>query len=75
MLLPEGINRCIDILHCAAGGVLDDQRPGLVGLAQGDGVGMARPSVAAQRFVGNFGHMGSAHHHRNAGGAYASATR
>ena len=58
--------RLIDLFQLAARGVLDDQGPGLVGLAERDGVGVARPAVAPQRLVGALGDVGAAHHDGNA---------
>ena len=68
-LLAERVDRHIYFLECAAGGVGDDLRPGFIGFAEGHGIGMARAAIAAQRLVGQFGDVRSAHDHRDAGGA------
>src|SRR5262249_55204651 len=40
-------------------------RPGLIGFAQGNGIGMARPAIAAESLIGLFGHVRPPHYHRN----------
>ena len=61
--------RLVDFSQLAARGVLDDQGPGLVGLAQSDGVGVARAAVAPERLVRAFGDVRAAHHDPDARGA------
>ena len=62
MSLPfASIFGLIDFFQLAACGVFDDLRPGLVGFAERDGVGMTRAAVLAESFVGTFGHMRAAH--------------
>jgi hypothetical protein len=39
--------------------------PGLIGFSQGNGIGMARATIAAGSFIGLFGHVRSSHDHRN----------
>ena len=67
--LAEGVHGRVDFLQPAARGVFHDARPGFVGFAQRDRVGVARPAVAAQRFVRHFGDVRPAHHDGDAGGA------
>ena len=50
-LLAECVHGRVDFFQSPGGGVGDDPRPGLVGFAQRDRVGMARPAIAAQGFV------------------------
>jgi hypothetical protein len=63
------INRCIDFFQLAAISVLHDLRPSLIGLSQGNGVGMTRAAIAAEGFVRLFSHVRSSHYDRNPGGA------
>ena len=51
LLLPEGIHGRIDFLELSAGGVGDDARPGFVGFAERNGIGVTRSAVAAQGFI------------------------
>ena len=69
MLLPECIHRRVDFLQRAARRVFHDQRPGLIGLAQSHGIRVTRAAIPAERFAGDLGHVGAAHHHRHAHGA------
>ena len=50
-------------------GVLDNFWPSFIGFAEGDGVGVARPAVAAEGFVEFLGDMRSTHHNGHANGA------
>ena len=69
LLLPEGIHGSIDFLQLAAGGVGNDARPGFIGFAERNGVGVTRSAVAAEGFVGAFGDVRPAHDYGHAGGA------
>jgi len=55
------IDRGVDIFELAEDGVVYDLRPGFIGFAEGDGVGVARAAVAAESFVSQFGDVGAAH--------------
>ena len=65
-----GINRRIDIFQLAARGIFHDARPGIIGFAESDGVGVARTAIAAEGFVGHFRDVRSAHDHGDADGAH-----
>ena len=69
MFLAESVDGRVNLLELAARGVRHNARPGFVGFAEGQGVGMARPAIAAQRFVGDFGDVRPTHDHGDAGGA------
>ena len=51
--LPEGIDRRVNFFEFAAGGIVDNLRPGFIGFAESDRVGMARTAIAAERLVGH----------------------
>ncbi len=68
-LLAKGIHWRINVFQLTAGGVFDNARPGGIGFAEGNRVGVARAAIAAERLVGHFGHVRSAHHYWNSGGA------
>jgi hypothetical protein len=57
--LTEGIDGSVDFLEFAAGGIFDDARPGFIGFAEGQGVGMTGASVAAEGLVGDLGDVRS----------------
>jgi hypothetical protein len=40
-------------------------RPGLIGFPQGNRIGVARATIAAESFIGLFGHVRPSHNHRN----------
>ena len=64
-----GIDRRVNLFELAAGGVFDNARPGVVGFAEGDGIGVAGAAIAAEGFVGHFRDVRSAHDHGHADGA------
>src|ERR1700745_1413500 len=64
-LLPHSIHRRVDFLYLTANSVFHDLRPGLIGFSQGNGIGMARATIAAESFIGLFGHVRPSHNHRN----------
>ncbi len=63
------VDRGINFFELAASGIVDHLGPGLVGFAEGDGVGVARSAIAAEGFVGEFGDVRSAHDDFHPGGA------
>ena len=69
LVFARFIDRRVSVFQFSAHGVLDNLRPGLIGLSQGNSVDVARPAVSAQSFIRLFGHMWAAHNHGNAGGA------
>ena len=68
-LFTSLVHRHIDFLQFAAGCVIHHLRPGFIGFAQSHSVGVARPAIAPQSFVGQLGDMRSAHHDFHSGGA------
>jgi hypothetical protein len=60
LFLTKCVDGFVNLFELAAGGVVDDAGPGLVGLAEGDGVGVAGSAIAAEGFFGAFGDVGSA---------------
>ncbi len=64
--------RLIDFLKLAARGVFDNQRPGLISLAQSHSIRIARSAVFTNRFVRTLGDVRSAHHDSHTGGAYCA---
>ncbi len=64
-----GIDWRVNFFELAAGGVFDNAGPGVVGLAESDGIGMAGSAIAAQSFVGHFRDVRAAHDHGHAHGA------
>ena len=69
LLLPEGIHGSIDFLQLSADGVGDDARPGFVGFAERNRIGMTWSAVATEGFIGAFGDVRPAHDNGHAGGA------
>ena len=65
-LLAECIHRSVHFFQLATSRIGHDPRPGFIGLAQRDRIGMACSAIAPERFVRHFGHMRPAHHYRNA---------
>ena len=63
------VDRAIDFFQLAARRVVHDLRPGFIGFAQSHGVGVARPAIAPQGLVGQFGDVRSAHHDLHSGRA------
>ena len=63
-----GVDWGINLFEFAAGGVVHDLGPGVIGFAEGHGVGVARASIATEGFVGEFRHVRSAHHDRHSRG-------
>ena len=51
LVLTRFINRQIDLLEFATRGIGDDRRPGFVGFAKSNRIGVARPAVSPERFV------------------------
>ena len=68
-LFAGGIDGGINFLQAPALGIGDDARPGLIGLAQGDGIGVPRAAIASEGLVRNFRDMRASHHYRNSFGA------
>jgi hypothetical protein len=48
--------------------VFNNPRPGFIGFAQRNCIGVAWPAIATQGLIGHFGDVRSAHHHRNSRG-------
>ena len=68
-LLAEGVDGRVKVLELAVCSVGDNSRPGFVGFAESNGVGMAGAATAAEGFVGFFGNVRAAHDDGNADGA------
>ena len=67
--LAGSVDWRVDVLQLTAGGVFDDAGPGVIGFAEGDGIGVARAAIAAEGFVGHFGDVRAAHDDGDTGGA------
>ena len=65
-----GIDRRVNVFQFAAGGVFDDARPGVVGLAESDGIGVAGTAIAAEGFVRHFRDVRAAHDYGHADRAH-----
>ena len=68
-LFACGVNRSVNFFEFAASGVFDDARPGFIGFAEGDGIGVARATIAAQGFVCHFSNVRATHDDGHTGGA------
>ena len=63
-----GIDGRVNIFQLAARGIFHNVRPGVIGLAQSDGVGVTGAAIAAQSLVRHFGDVRAAHDHGHANG-------
>ena len=67
--LAELIHWRVNILQFSANGILNNFRPGFIGFAESHRIRMARPAIAAKRFVGFFSDVWPAHYNGHADGA------
>jgi hypothetical protein len=55
------IHRSVHLLQLTARSVSDDFGPGLIRFAHRHGIGVTRSAVLSEGFIGNLGHVWSAH--------------
>ena len=58
---PLGVSWRVDLFQLVLRGILNNLRPRFVCFSKGDGIRMARVSIASQRFAGNLRHMWASH--------------
>ena len=65
-----GIDGRVNILQLAASCIFHNMRPGIIGFAESDGIGVARTAIAAQSFIRHFRYMRASHHNGHADGPH-----